>query len=113
MIKMIKRAADIFEKIGVGSLLVGIFQHEAGGYLLGISGIYLSLYITRELDEYVNKSHYVARPRGDDGYFVRIHKTPTIEDKKDKKKLKATAPLRRGFYFAPHGAWRSNDLRRS
>ena len=55
MIKMIKRAADIFEKIGVGSLLVGIFQHEAGGYLLGISGIYLSLYITRELDEYVNK----------------------------------------------------------
>jgi len=52
MLATVKRAADILEKIGVGALLVGIFQHQSAGYIIGFSAIYLSLYITSEIERY-------------------------------------------------------------
>jgi len=39
---MLKRSADAFEKIGVGSALVGLFQGQRIGILLGMACIVLS-----------------------------------------------------------------------
>lgn len=43
---IIKRSADVLEKLGVGGLLLGIFKGEAKGLVIGAVFIALSFILT-------------------------------------------------------------------
>lgn len=44
----IKRLADMLEKIGVASLVVGLFQHNDKGFWIGGTMLAISMILTRE-----------------------------------------------------------------
>lgn len=46
-----KRIADIYEKIGVAGLAVGLFQHNYEGMLIGGVFLVFSLIITYKLEQ--------------------------------------------------------------
>ncbi len=45
--RMTKRAADVLEKLGVGALLIGMFQFRLYPFLLGVAMLYGCFYLTR------------------------------------------------------------------
>jgi hypothetical protein len=47
---MLQRNADWLEKMSVGSLLVGLFQSQAIGLILGIAFYLGSLYLTQKIE---------------------------------------------------------------
>lgn len=47
---LLKRVADVYEKVGVAGLAVGLFQHNELGAVLGIGFIAISLFLTYVLE---------------------------------------------------------------
>lgn len=48
---ILKRAADMLEKLGIASLIWGLFQSVYYGYLIAVASLFLSFYLTYKASE--------------------------------------------------------------